>query len=519
MTLELTLNWTSGLDCLLRNQKYQNDPAIQVELLKSITEPPAYTSRVLERMPPQVLLFIEQLAVLSKFAILYCRGCIRPVDFFDRLFQSCLVLSELRTSEQRPAEVKTPRDFIKLELIGTFGFEDPLASNVLLFASFFEWEERNAKRDHLNDISPAADFTKFFGMTWREYMAAGHFIWAYFRQFRSLESLTKSSIVFDWRKFLRKLKSTAILESWYRQNARDLSDVRALFQSDELPHYSGHWLFPLKQKPLIELPTGKVCCPHLPFLENAIAPGPFYRLTDKYGEMSSQLSQDCRTLFGEFFEEYTAGLFARIAAARRWAFSREVPYGAGMKSSDVFLSDGKNAAFIEVFWSRFRLQQTLLELDEEAITEDLNRLVAKAKQVDRSIRYFRAGKFTIKDIDNGSIEHFFPILVTSFAVPHFIGIIDYIRAALSGERLLEDAEPLLITEVQAFDLSAETLISEIPLFDLLVKKRDHPQGKNLSYMNFLALFGKSIGLSDDLKKPDEMQRIENSIKDINMKWL
>jgi hypothetical protein len=91
---------------------------------------------------------------------------------------------------------------------------------------------------------------------------------------------------------------------------------------------------------------------------------------------------------------------------------------------------------------------TLTELRDEFIEEDIDRLIGKIDELDEDIRDFRDGHLRYGDIDPKTIRRIFPIAVTSFSAPHWVGIISRIRVAIEENGWLHATEPLEIVEIQ-----------------------------------------------------------------------
>jgi len=212
---------------------------------------------------------------------------------------------------------------------------------------------------------------------------------------------------------------------------------------------------------------------------------------------------------------------AGVTPARGYYVEGDKTYNVGRvqrHGSDVFLFDGHDALFVEVTSTRFREIDSLVELRDEFIDEDITRLIDKIKELNEDIRDFRDGDLVYDEIKPSAVQRIFPMIITSFSVPHFVGIVTAIRDAISSNKWLESTQPPEVVEVQALDLLEADLVSTITVFDLLTAKQSATVRRPASLMNFVALRGREVGLDHPISKPQSLLEIEDDLRSRFNSW-
>jgi hypothetical protein len=468
---------------------------------------------------PRVFVFPEQLAVLIKYVVQNSSGTRWPADFEDAFTQALLIVSDLRL-KRVGAAATTAASFLPVEIAGMFGFEDPYVNKLLIYATFFKWTHTDGARSLAAFTNVTDEFEKRFKIHWLDFMSAGYGLLMWYKQISTLDILSKYSFILS-PQALDQYKDQGNIRRFLELNKIELENLSKELGQRWAYSNLGSSLFPLKQRPFVELSGNRLCCPYVQFLENASTSGLFYRLADSYQAEDAKKSRSLRAFFGQFLEQYVFSIFERISYKCGYQIHGDKTYRVGKKErhgADVVFFDGHNVAFIEVTATRFREIDSLVELRDEFIEEDVERLVAKVRELNEDIRDFRSGSLTYVGVDPASVARTFPLLVTSFAVPHFVGIISIIREAIEREKLLENTESLEIAEVQALDLLEHDLVSTISIFDLLSIKQKRTAGRPVSLMNFVALRGREVGLDPAIPKPQPLLDIENELRDRFNSW-
>ena len=470
----------------------------------------------------RVFVFPEQLAILIKYVLRHSVGSAWPPGFEDEFARSILIVSYLRTTATTVSGIAAPTaaDFIPVEIAGMFGFEDPYVNKLLLFASFFKWTLTDEARSHPAASDASDDFKASFGISWLEYMAVGYGLLMFFKQINTFERLSRYSFLLT-PAYIERFKYPDQVARWLELNSTDLkplvNEITTRWSNTNL----GASLFPLKQQPFIRFDDNTRCCPYVQFLENASSSGLFYRLADAYRIQDLKKSRNLRTWFGHFLETYVLSIFKRVAAVRGYGIEGDKTYRVGNQErhgADVEFTSGSDVAFVEVTSTRFREIDTLIELRDEFIEEDVERLISKIRELNSDIQDFKAGHLTYEGINPAAVARIFPLVVTSFSVPHFVGIVSVIRDTIATEGLLLGAQPVELVEVQALDLLESDMTSSISPFELLLAKQERTASKPTSLMNFVALRGRELGLRDKMQKPQALIEIETELRDLFNSW-
>jgi hypothetical protein len=519
--LESTLDLIGRLSALLRfGQLDYRAPKFQHQFVEALRLN-CHRTRLDEFIDQgRTLFYPEQLAILIKQVVKHSRAAKRPQTFGDDFCRALLTISSLRSASIQRTHSGTPSDLVPTEIAGMFGFEDPYLNKLLVYASFFRWASTEEARGHPAFSDVNSDVVDLLEMSWVDFMAVGYGEILRFKQITSFENLSNYSYLLP-PEYLNTIASPQAVEKWLRINTVDVAELSTLLDTAGSDSHLGATLFPLKQRPFIRLPSGNLCCPYIPFLENASTSGLYYRLADAYREKNPKRSNLLRTFFGHYLELHVLSLFSRVSKERHYAIDGDKTYRIGRveyHGADVVVSDGRDVAFIEVTATRFREIESLIELRDEFIEEDIARLIEKIEELDEDIRHFREGHLEYEGVSPRSLHRLFPIIVTSFAVPHWVGIISQIREAIKRNSWLQNTETLEIIEVQALDLLEGDLSATISIFDLLTAKQSMTKTSPWSLMNFVALRGKEIGLGEPVAKPNALNEIEDELRKRYNSW-
>src|SRR4029077_6428095 len=114
--------------------------------------------RELERNPQSVLIHEEQLTVLHKFAVLYCRGATIPREFPIHVVRTMLAYNYLLGHENMPVEIGGTHDFVKLELRSLFHQNEGILSLIHRFVEFVHWTDGDEARSLAEYLPVHHDF-------------------------------------------------------------------------------------------------------------------------------------------------------------------------------------------------------------------------------------------------------------------------------------------------------------------------------------------------------------------------
>jgi hypothetical protein len=505
----------SGFNHVLHNATVAHDSNFQRQILSMFSSIDHYRNKIDEHLDSRYFIFPEQLAVAQRYALSFCEAATWPDRGDDHLAKALLITAELRASEFK-SQGGDASDFMSLELAGMFGFHDPITHNLYRTDQFFKWaRSEKGKPDH---VPVEDDFIRFTGMRWEDYRASGYIFWAYFRQFNSVGALSRVDALLDGTTWIADFGGPPFVTDWLSRCSWVIDEVIRALGSGEPSHFGGAWLYPLRNRPLIQLPCGLTCCPHLPFLENTITVGMLYLLADAYFSEDPKKSSNLRALYGRFFEDYVHQLFDRVSSAQTLRCFGELKYGRDKKSSDVAIFSDEEAMFVEVVSSRFKQVDTLVLQDPAAVDEDIDRVVAKVRQLRDRIDDFRAGLISYAGVLHGKIKRITPIVVIGYSLPQFLGLRTLINQKLAARDIVLSPGPRFV-EINALELLEQDLTSGVGLFNLIMRWQTHPVGSRFSLINFTFFFGGEVGLRTILTIPPDIEALRREIVAQINSWL
>lgn len=499
------LGMLSGIAAILHNSPDPTPFQLQTRFAREFAHQIPRCNRILEILQENrdgVLVHDEQLAVLIKYAILYARGEEWPAEASGLLIRLLLVYNSLHGREFEPKSGDFD-SFLRFELRNVFNLEEHLGRVIARYSEFFEWartSESAARSKNRMDLD--CDFVRLYGITYEEWAASAFTILAYFRQITSAKVLETTKPLLNLSAYLANFTADAPIWKWLDLNTIPLEEARALFEKESAtPSYSGVTLLPFMRRPLLSVTDEHVCAPYLPYLENSLGAGIFFAFLDGYNNQPNKSKTERKAesdrftrYFGEFFEHYMVETL-RASHPRPELVFGERTYvteeGTEGVATDLVVFEGDTALFIDICASRFNVVRSLIELDDDFIRKDIEKIVlANAEQLDKSIRAFKAGRLTYPGVDVAQIERIFPIVLTIQPMPRAFALNRHVLQEIERRALLRDIERLEILTAEDAEGLPALYYGGVLLSDILARKtvHQHPKAQNDSLKNYLFHF-------------------------------
>lgn len=458
----------------------------------------SYARRILDMLIPQnTLITLEQMAVLQKFAILYCKAeGSPPADVADRILRVMLAYNSLRGLEGIDlADTKSAA--LTVELRNTFSTRENVAFLIDLYWHFFKWTESDEAKATKHYLSVQADFASFYGLTYQEYAAAAFMFLSYYLRIRFVSDLQRHTPFLDVDTFLNTLSNKDPARKWLALNSLSITEARAEFSASAILRYSGLSLQALQGRPFVRASPNVIFPPHLPFLENKMGAALFFAMLDGYNDADPgdySRSNRFTRFFGDFFEQHCVQLAKAAHPTPDLVFS-EIQYTKEAKSTDLVIFEGENAVFIDIAAARLTTKNTIIDLDPSSIYKDVRKIVDNAKQMTAAISAFRSGKLVYRDrngntINPGRIEKIYPAALIIAPVPRFFAFNKMIFDEIGRSGYLEGCEQFEVFSAEDFDLLMRLCRAGYSISGVLARKlgRPIPWITTSSLKNYLAIY-------------------------------
>jgi hypothetical protein len=260
----------------------------------------------------------------------------------------------------------------------------------------------------------------------------------------------------------------------------DADTLVSMFEESEniTTFNSMHWNFsPFERFPLLRTPDGW-CVLHVEFLLNRLTTWTlFFDIQDalKKTDASEAARQDLR--FRQVTERYIQSIVARTYALLPGRVFNEdalrTHLGRKYKVADVAIDYGHSWVVLEI--STRRLTRDSVHGGGGLTLEDeIAKLVAKARQLDSSIKRIRETAFRGSKHRFGSAPRFFPVLMLTEGYPVNPIILDRLRHVLKLENLLagQDTAPIELIDTEDLEVIEAVALSGGPsIVDILTSKQ------------------------------------------------
>ena len=442
---------------------------IQEEALDLLFDPPD-REQILDllrskasEVPPWILINDWQLKLLVKAALLY-GSTNRNLSLEDpqrrRSFaRSFLIANDLRVIDRPPSGYTNRKDLregVQETLVreGASGQQQEflylLARHYDLFLRLPQDPELAASPDHMDVCD---EFLKATGVGLQVFMAVGFSVLSHYlaaESFAPFDFMIKKS-----RYFRESAVSRAERDACFDLLSTNREQHRRVHRS-KYPRGLGY-LFDfihLQRRPLIRIRPGWYT-PTSPLdLVQRVSSGIYWDIHDySKGKRRKRFQR----FYGQLLELYVQRAFQRTLPSSKGLVQRlfrDVTYHVGgqeRRSSDVIVLGEKGAIFLDVTVGRLRMAETIVTGSLASFRDDLQKkLVAKAAQIDRVIRDFKAEHLILESWNPTAVTRYYPVVVVDSPLPLMLQtyeeLLDMVKSngALQGN----DIEQLMVLSVE-----------------------------------------------------------------------
>jgi len=372
----------------------------------------------------------------------------------------------------------------------------------VLMARHFELLDRTIQRPEVRDSSSwldiESDIRREIGCDWRTFMSIGAVLaltglGSGCYEEKCAWALVDPDVVFAGR------VDRATLDPLISQVSCDLAWLRAHFDAAGSIGAIMPDALPLQERPLIRMPSRGYCVSMPQLVAERFTIGVYHTLFNAWRQRTGRPRNRFTTFWGNLLEAYVDSLFEAVYCpssmlARRLWTDQDLPC-TGVKPADIMLDCGATLALFEVTHSHLT-RKALVCGDFDQIGKDLARVVvAKAKQLGRAIDDFRKGRFTLRGMRPQSFRRFLPIIVVWQSVPLFAPTIEYVRARLVEEAVLQQPHILpvqVLTISECEGLLAAVHKGEESLLDAITDKVREERTVRESFTNYRHRIGRPL---------------------------
>lgn len=249
---------------------------------------------------------------------------------------------------------------------------------------------------------------------------------------------------------------------------------------------SEHYAFrTLAERPLVRLSKRRLLCASWRHLQKKLTENFYYEVLS--GLPSESRRSAFQEAFGNLLEEYVRRLLRRIYGVGTGRLF-ELRYGPeAREAGDGIVLYPESLVIFEVKSGRFLVSAAATgDLREFERKLDMSYL-AGARQIDRVIVDFKAGRFTLDGLGPQDIRRYFPVLITIQPIPQDVFVWKMIEekrkaaAILQGDGV-QKLEIIHISELEDVEVLATAGHS---FLELLEQKQAHPTYREWSFRNFL----------------------------------
>jgi hypothetical protein len=185
-------------------------------------------------------------------------------------------------------------------------------------------------------------------------------------------------------------------------------------------------------------------------------------------------TQRYRRYRGQLVEQYTLDLMrSALSGADSDRVYGEQTYTvrkSKAKTSDVAVDAGPDLILFEVVSGTLQTR-TLLDVDEEAVSKDLQRLVlGKAKQLSNCIDALVSGAAKLNNVDLGRVQRIWPVVVCAGALLQTELLWDHIRTGLGGLLAEPRTQGLTLLDLEDYELLVGLVEHGSAVADILARK-------------------------------------------------
>jgi hypothetical protein len=262
--------------------------------------------------------------------------------------------------------------------------------------------------------------------------------------------LSKSAIADDQKTKLKSLFVTSIDDA-----RKAFTDLDADYQSKGDAVSFEHGLLPLIRRPLIEVSNGLQILSYFPFLVEKATVGIYWYIHDSMpNKQRGAFREYWGCLCQKYVEEiFRADIMERLGLSENEQIFFDPPYSKNKSDAygtDIIVFDKRTRELFlfEVTFSTLRLEAAFQKDNLKTVSDGVDKLVGKARQIDEVIADIKSGMLQLGTIDPRRIARYRPIVVTMSPYPIWNFMWRSIPGVWTGinERLATKYEqPLLAT--------------------------------------------------------------------------
>ena len=287
----------------------------------------------------------------------------------------------------------------------------------------------------------------------------------------------------------------------------DETKLEELKQQDVNSDFYFYDFSALKQNPIYKIREGLYIPLFYPFFAQRITENVYWEIFDYMKENPSYNHQNFATKFGKYLERYIQDIYkslysdSDVLSKRIWI---EPKINSNDPSPDILIYYPDAYIFIEIKASRFKYENTLVKGKDEAIDDDLRKMVCEpVEQISKSINFFKSGGLSELGLQYKG-ETIYPIIITYDSLPT-VEIFGPLIKQLLKEKGLDATlvDTLLHIDIEeAFSL-ASLVSKNIPMIDI-VRRKNSPEFKDIPFINFIKdVYGDDSSSSIILKEDFE----------------
>lgn len=504
-------------------QRGIEDPRQQQDLAMNTLPSLTYGSRLLELLaaaPYRRLYTREALFGVCKIAVMDRHISEEPAhDAMDVLVRSVLMANELTTLELLPANIThTATDLTRSEVRShVLRLQNPhdLLARTAAFMHWSETAEARARPDYLPAVQ---DVQRFFGISWLDYAGCAYLMLSRYASMTDWAAVERERIFFAPELWLQNLKDDAPIRRWLQSNTITvdaLADKWRMGRSISLASAGPLWRTPM----IADDRTTFIASPEL--LTNSMGEGVYFALFDSYGAETGDSKKKLQfsRFYGDFFEAYITGILQRGYAQRADATVHpNFAYSAG-DSTDAIVVEGDNVIFIEMVAKRMKFVESVLNLDEQAILDDIAAgVIKKARELDKHIRNFRRG-ILLPDAPRPDGQKIFPVIVSPNDWPRIRILSDVLPKAQEAENLLDGTQPIELLDAGEVEMLETAVGAGLRLSDLLFRKNNATKpNRMMSLNNYLIYIEPNATKDEPTAARERGAKIAEEIRVMTMSW-
>ena len=334
-------------------------------------------------------------------------------------------------------------------------------------------------------------FEQYAGISLTKWLIIGFAIYTQFLRYGSLNS--EDYVVVPAAFFTATPIEREAWEAVVAHSAATLDELRARVLEEEAQMGSSVYRCQtFEQTPLLRLPGESAALVPLAVdsFERHVTEGIFWLLSDAAMD-AGKPREHFTSAFGQVFEDWVQRAFERaipdVGVSRVYrAQSYRTRYGES-ESTDVVLDYEPDAVFVEVVAKRAQ-SATLTRGDYATFSRDLEAgVLKKARQLDRTIKDFRAGALVLGTMESARISTIFPVVLAIEGFPAMPPMPQIIAREIATRGLLEGLPPVAL--LGAEELAAiEAFMEQGTSFVELLRRWKIESGfEALPFANFVDL--------------------------------